>query len=779
QKFVQTASSRTPLVDVCNLPGTRFDLRATPKRHVDATPCRWTKLVGPPALSSLPSESRETFPSNFAEPVVCSRLQTLQDVDVGAETVLNKFRRSPGTETANDGHGLNDEQLDEDLDSSLMTDNHVYGDHTYPTSKLEDGACFSPNSDAGKRFEPYGVGLNTSNTTDKDIGSDMPSESLGKSPSNFAKPVLFSRLQNLEDVDVGAEIVLDKFGRSSGIETAYLLGFGDTDDRHDLSDDQLDEDWAASLIAEDPLFYDHTYPTSRSEDTADATHSNCVINVMDRCEGTDGAPFTAISAADKCIGPDDVCLKTGDDKSVGSDVPLRFPTFTDKCVETDASADEITCSQVDVSMSTEHAATSDCSVLAMPERLSQETMTETDAVDTASSMTPFKLGKHGSRITAEEVRRQHPRVVANQIDSVMLSNQRLEKQARSFERERAQLRSALKESKSALQERETTITEMKAFLEDNQKKMSQQEAALLEERMKCWNAEETLQSSLSELEKKCDNLERFRHEAELCFAEQLEQVYAEAEEKSYKKQFESAQQKIRELQAAEKEYAHIVDEVEEAYNLQGTLRKAVVQLKATASGLASDKVQLQNENENLKKLCVSKEVDVDVLRFMNEELSSENENMKELVAQNEQCITEMEGSLKASNTTISRLQEELSQCLANNAALIKGQDEMRRNRAIMIIKLSEQQDSETVALQALEEAEKELSKTEEALAKEKAVLAKGKQMHERMINDFEEEILKYEMEVQHLEDLLDKCELKRNSQEQELFECQEQLYTLQ
>ena len=54
------------------------------------------------------------------------------------------------------------------------------------------------------------------------------------------------------------------------------------------------------------------------------------------------------------------------------------------------------------------------------------------------------------RITAEEVRRQHPRVVANQIDSVMLSNQRLEKQAKSLERERTVLKSALKESKKAV-----------------------------------------------------------------------------------------------------------------------------------------------------------------------------------------------------------------------------------------------------------------------------------------------------------------------------------------
>ena len=38
---------------------------------------------------------------------------------------------------------------------------------------------------------------------------------------------------------------------------------------------------------------------------------------------------------------------------------------------------------------------------------------------------------------------------------------------------------------------------------------------------------------------------------------------------------------------------------------------------------------------------MSKEVDLDVLRFINQELLLDNENMKELVSRSEQCIAEV------------------------------------------------------------------------------------------------------------------------------------------
>ncbi|GFS28013.1 hypothetical protein ElyMa_005326800 [Elysia marginata] len=585
---------------------------------------------------------------------------------------------------------------------------------------------------------------------------------------------LSSSLCNLEDLDVGAEIVLNNFERLSlGSKLQLPLDFCDEREVGDFSAEQSSQNLVKTPIPKNHhLYSDHTYLTSNfwNELKHDSEKTN-VTSVIDSCVGTD----TVFSMIDKCIGPDE-CSKF---KDVGSDA-LLLSVVTDTCVGTDAVWDELApLNLVDVSMVTEDAVTLDSSMLAIPDCLSRETMTESHMTDTASSMTPFKLGKHGSRLTAEEVRRQHPRVIANQIDAVMLSNQRLEKQVKSLEKEKTLLKTALKESKSALHDCETSLAELKKSLEDKQQMLSQQENVLMEERMKCWNAEETLQSNTLELERKCHDLERLRLESELSFAEELERFQKEAEANSYKTQFQSAQQKIQELQAVEREYLQLASEVEKAHSLQDHLRKAMLQLKATVNGLVKDKLQLQTENENLKKSCVSKEVDLDVLRFINQELLSDNENMKELVPQSEKCIAELEGSLKSANAAISQLQEELSRRLVDIADVTEAKEELRREKALMIIQLSEQQDSETVALQALEEAETELSKTEEALANERAVLAAGKEMHEKMKVEFEEKTLKLEMEVQHLEELLDKCELKRDAQEQELFECQEQLYTLQ
>lgn len=575
-------------------------------------------------------------------------------------------------------------------------------------------------------------------------------------------------MYNFTDFDVGTEVVIAS-SQAQESQPSLSLQFTKSDQEVEiLKNEQYSQDSEKRAFSSNFLFVDHTYPTPNFG-------NDVKLNVIDRCVGAD----TDLFGINKCVGPDthsSVCEITT--KDVGTDVS-SLSTVTDICVGTDLFWDEQSPSQVDVSMVTEDAQTLDCSVLAVPDFLSQETMTEANAVDTASSMTPFKLGKHGSRLTAEEVRRQHPRVVANQIDAVMLSNQRLEKQVKSLEKERTALKTALKESKSTLHDHDLLLTELKSSLEDKQQVLIRQESVLEEERMKCWNAEETLQSNRTEFNRKCEELERLQHEAELSFAEELKRIQAEAEEHSYKKQYESAQQKIRELQSEVEEYVHLAIELEEAHGLQGQLKKALGQLKSTACGLAKDKLQLESENESLKKSCVSREVDLDVLRFINQELLSDKEDMKELLCNSEKCITELDSSLKSANDAISQLQEELSLRLADIEALTEVKDELRKEKALMIIQLSEQQDSETVALQALENAEKELSKTEEVLAKERAILASGKEMHERMKMDFEEKALKLEMEVQHLEELLDKCELQRDAQEQELFESQEQLYTLQ
>ncbi|GFO08940.1 hypothetical protein PoB_003544500 [Plakobranchus ocellatus] len=618
-------------------------------------------------------------------------------------------------------------------------------------------------------------------------------ESNPKTSSGLTEPVLHNKLCNIEEIDVGAEIVLPS---ADGLkDSSPLLPL----EPKDCKEMQCVENLCETSAGLDNLreasrhvfsHGDHAYLALERTLEAQESQSFGGSHMTDKCVGTEESlvpsstiyqesqSFGGSRMTDKCVGTEECLVPSSTiyQESQG----FGGSHMTDKCVGTEEfSVLSSTTNYVNVSTETEDTVTTDCGVLAVPDCLSQETMTVVEAADASSSMTPFKLGKHGTRLTAEEVRRQHPRVVANQIETVMLSNQRLEKEVKASEREKNLLKSSLRNIKLTMGEHEATISNLEASLEDSQQKLDHQEKLVLEERMKCWNAEETLQNSTSELQKKCYDLETMRLEAEQNFAEELKRIQTEAEENSYRKQFESAQQKIRELQAVENEYTQLMDEIGKSFELQEHLQRTVSVLQASANGLAMTNKQLNNENESLKKSCLSKEVDLDVVRYLNQELLSDNEKMKGLLTQSNERISELETTLNAANDEIISLQNQLAERAAENVALAAAMEELRRSKAMMVIQLSEQQDSETVALQALEEAEDQLRITEEELVKEKGILAAEKEMHERMTADFEEKNLKLEMEIQHLEKLLDKSELKREAQEQELYECQEQLYTLQ
>ena len=64
-----------------------------------------------------------------------------------------------------------------------------------------------------------------------------------------------------------------------------------------------------------------------------------------------------------------------------------------------------------------------------------------------------------SRTTAEDIRRQHPRVLANELDSLRLQNERLETNIKSVEHERDKLKSLLKETKGSLHKVEKDLAE--------------------------------------------------------------------------------------------------------------------------------------------------------------------------------------------------------------------------------------------------------------------------------------------------------------------------------
>ena len=64
-------------------------------------------------------------------------------------------------------------------------------------------------------------------------------------------------------------------------------------------------------------------------------------------------------------------------------------------------------------------------------------------------------------MTAEDVRRQHPRAVANQLETTLATNQRLDRDLAVVTQERDKLLSSVKDYKSKLSVSEKHVAELK------------------------------------------------------------------------------------------------------------------------------------------------------------------------------------------------------------------------------------------------------------------------------------------------------------------------------
>ena len=76
-----------------------------------------------------------------------------------------------------------------------------------------------------------------------------------------------------------------------------------------------------------------------------------------------------------------------------------------------------------------------------------------------------------ARLTAEDVRKQHPRALANQLETFKLQNERLESQVKSLEHERDRLRTAAKESKASLSKVEKQLEDLEMGQQESENKV--------------------------------------------------------------------------------------------------------------------------------------------------------------------------------------------------------------------------------------------------------------------------------------------------------------------
>ena len=74
-----------------------------------------------------------------------------------------------------------------------------------------------------------------------------------------------------------------------------------------------------------------------------------------------------------------------------------------------------------------------------------------------------------NRLTSDDIRKQHPRALANQLETLTVSNSRLESELRSAEQERRQLQGALKEAKRSAASKQAQIEAAEKQKQDEEK----------------------------------------------------------------------------------------------------------------------------------------------------------------------------------------------------------------------------------------------------------------------------------------------------------------------
>ncbi|XP_059177418.1 protein Daple-like [Physella acuta] len=457
---------------------------------------------------------------------------------------------------------------------------------------------------------------------------------------------------------------------------------------------------------------------------------------------------------------------------------------------------------IDVSLLTDNIFTLDHSTMAFPDLMNKQTMTDKKLlVDAESSMTPLKISKQGRKFTAEEVRRQHPRTVANLLDTTLASNQRLEKEVLTITKDRDHLRCVLKETKAKLataekhletekqgQEKHITMLEelheeatlgLQACLEEKQTKIYSLEQELLVVTDRCQLAETSLSEIQADFKKKSDEFDTRLKEAEHNYREELAKLQAQLERNSYKRQFENSLQLIQELQSEKEEFFSLMGDIEGAAELQFKLKDSLVQLISKVTCYFKDQSQAhkqaKSELENLQKIYSATQVELSTVQTENKELQADIQNMSDILQRSNTCLVEMEEMYKKvdqelhdSLVEVIRLKEEVT----SSSQMI---EDLTKAKEMLTQELAEQQDSETLVCQALQKSEEQIVVLEEQLKAQQQLLDTERQEHTKKQAEFEDKKSKLELYIEELLHTLDRWEADRDQSEQQMYECQEQM----
>ncbi|XP_055862053.1 early endosome antigen 1-like [Biomphalaria glabrata] len=537
------------------------------------------------------------------------------------------------------------------------------------------------------------------------------------------------------------------------------------------------------------------YAATEKLETADVTilSDNASVtnqSVMAVPAVTNTSMITDPCAATEKLETADVSILTDDNVVINQSI-MAVPTLASTSMITDS------CHALDISQNTECVSTLDHSIMAVPDILNKQTMTEKNSTkDAESTMTPFKPTKLGKRLTTEDVRRQHPRTIANQLEATNAANQRLEKEVIASLKERDNLKVALKEAQMKLTTTEKTLETEKVsqekhirMLEELHEEALQSLQQCLHEKQsniynlehdlnllqqKCQVAKESLKSVEAEARLKLEQLENAQRKAEMDFNDQLEKLKTHYNESNYKRQFQASLQAMEEIKIERDELLGLTSDLQDSFLLQVQFKETLDKLSSKV--LSSTKLRIKEHACLVTELKETKrkysEVDKE-----NKKLHFELANMDSLLNRNHNCLAEMETlyckeqeALKESRKLNDQYTDELS--IAMEA--LEDATHAKESLTQQLLKLETQ---EKMANHLLDAREKRIKELEQELMETKQLLDVTTQSKSKKEEEFATVKSKLERYIADLQHTLDKWEVEREVLEQELYECRETMFT--
>ncbi|WAR02066.1 hypothetical protein MAR_008624 [Mya arenaria] len=385
---------------------------------------------------------------------------------------------------------------------------------------------------------------------------------------------------------------------------------------------------------------------------------------------------------------------------------------------------------VDMGVGTDPALGIEVGVSVRPDVVSTATdMDDSPMMHSGTSMTPLKIDKKTKKLTAEDVRRQHPRVLANEFETLRLQNTRLESQIAGLEKDRKKL---------------VAQEELEHRLESVSKELS----ALKEEyagAQEGWQArEETLVAETQEVRLQYDT--------------QLKELRAEYETTNYRDHFLASQSLVQKLQTELDQYTQLMGDVDTAHKLQEELEQVLTE--------SFNKVQE-------KAAWVTEQAAKNVEK--RSKLETEKEEMNKIVATCRDNLLQMDGQLERTSTELFEAKQAVEKLTLERDSLLTDKAEgIKRCKILQTERdsLSEECDKLKDDISKLEESNTKLHEEIERLNQS---AREEQSSHEAEVSKMKLSLDKKILQVTNLQRTLDNREDEIDRQENDLFECRELL----